>query len=34
MVIVFTQRDEKISIISMRKANKREQEKYNEAIDD
>ena len=32
MVLVFTEREEKIRIISLRKANSREQEKYQEAI--
>jgi uncharacterized protein len=34
MVVVFTARAKKIRIISMRKANNREQEKYNKAIND
>lgn len=34
IVLSFTKREEKIRIISMRKANKREQEKYKKAIID
>jgi uncharacterized DUF497 family protein len=34
IVLTFTKREEKIRIISMRKANKREQEKFNKTIID